>query len=144
MVIRRWLSWLRPVAAALGLVAFVGGVVALFTIDNSAGSLFLITLGVVLVLVVFLGGRIQLESFEILGAKIKVREVDVGEDHGALCGDLGSCLAVCASSRREMWMNRRGASTTETRCAGPAYRSRRRTQAVPRRQQRGRGRVLVK
>jgi hypothetical protein len=59
----------------VGLVALIGGVVALFTIENSAGSLFLITVGVVLLLVVFLGGRIQLESFEILGAKIKVREV---------------------------------------------------------------------
>ena len=53
----------------------VGGVVALFTIENSAGSLFLVTLGIVLLLIVFLGGRIQLESFEVLGAKIKVREV---------------------------------------------------------------------
>ena len=48
---------------------------ALFTIENSVGSLFLITLGFALLLVVFLGGRIQLESFEILGANIKVREV---------------------------------------------------------------------
>jgi len=75
VVIQRRLSWLRPVAALVALVVLVGGVVALFTIENSAGSLFLITLGIVLVLVVSLGGRIQLESFEILGAKIKVREV---------------------------------------------------------------------
>lgn len=59
----------------LGVGAFVGGVVALFTIDNSAGSLFLITLGTALVLAAFLGRRIQLESFEILGATIKVHEV---------------------------------------------------------------------
>jgi len=75
VVLPRRLSWLRPVAAFLGLVAFTGGVVALFTIDNSAGSLFLLTLGMVLVFVAFLGERVQLESFEILGAKIKVREV---------------------------------------------------------------------
>lgn len=75
MAVQRFLTWLRPVAALLGFVALVGGVLALFTIENSAGSLFLVTLGIVLLLVVFLGGRIQLESFEILGAKIKVREV---------------------------------------------------------------------
>lgn len=75
MVIRRRLSWLRPITGLLGLVAFTCGVIALFTIDNSAGSLFLITLGIVLLLVGVLGGRIQLESFEILGAKIKVQEV---------------------------------------------------------------------
>lgn len=75
MVLPRRLSWLRPVAAFLGLVAFTGGVVALFTIDNSTGSLFLLTLGMVVVIVAFLGARIQLESFELLGAKIRVREV---------------------------------------------------------------------
>jgi hypothetical protein len=72
---RRRLSWVRPVATLLGLVAFIGGVIALFTIDNSAGSLFLLTLGFVLLLVAFLGKRIQLESFEFLGARIRVREV---------------------------------------------------------------------
>jgi hypothetical protein len=71
----RWLSWFRPVATLLGLVAFIGGVIALFTIDNSVGSVFLLTLGLVLFVIARLGERIQLESFEILGAKIKVREV---------------------------------------------------------------------
>jgi hypothetical protein len=71
----RRLAWLRPLAAVLGAAAFVGGGVALFSIDNSAGSLFLVTLGMVLILLAFLGERIQLESFEILGAKIRVREV---------------------------------------------------------------------
>jgi hypothetical protein len=75
LVIRTRSHWFRGVAALLGLVVLVGGVVALFTIENSAGSLFLITVGIVLLLVVFLGGRIQLESFELLGAKIKVRDV---------------------------------------------------------------------
>lgn len=75
MGVRRWLFWLRVLAAFLGVVAFAGGVVALFTLDNSAGSIFLLTVGVVLVLVALLGERIQLESFEILGATIKVRDV---------------------------------------------------------------------
>jgi hypothetical protein len=71
----RRLSWLRPLLGLLGFGAFVFGAVGLFTIDNSAGSLFLITVGIVLVLVAFLGTRIQLESFEIMGAKIRVNEV---------------------------------------------------------------------
>jgi hypothetical protein len=75
LAIRTRSLWFRYVAALVGLAALISGVVALFTIENSAGSLFLITLGIVLLLVVFLGGRIQLESFEVLGAKIKVREV---------------------------------------------------------------------
>ena len=75
MVILRRFSWLRPVVAVLGSAAFIGGVIALFTLENSAGSLFLITLGLVLLLVVVVGGRIQLESFEILGARVKVQEV---------------------------------------------------------------------
>ncbi len=75
MILRRPLFWLRPAAALLGVVTFTGGVVALFTIDNSAGSIFLLTVGVVLTLVAFLGERIQLESFEVLGAKVKVRDV---------------------------------------------------------------------
>jgi hypothetical protein len=75
VVFRRRLFWLRPAAAFLGVVTFTGGVVTLFTTENSAGSIFLLTFGVVLVLVAFLGERIQLESFEILGAKVKVRDV---------------------------------------------------------------------
>jgi hypothetical protein len=75
MGFRRHLSWLRPVAALAGLAVFAGGTVALFTIDNGAGSLFLLTAGIVLILVALLGNRIQIESFEILGAKIRVREV---------------------------------------------------------------------
>jgi hypothetical protein len=73
-ILRRF-PWLRPAAAVLGLVAFGGGVIALFTLDNSAGSIFLITLGVLILLVAILGRRIQLESFQILGAQIKVQEV---------------------------------------------------------------------
>jgi hypothetical protein len=75
MAILRRFPWLRPVAAVLGSVAFIGGVVALFALDNSAGSLFLMTLGVLILLVAILGGRIKLESFQILGAQIRVQEV---------------------------------------------------------------------
>jgi hypothetical protein len=75
VVRRSRLKWLRVVAAGLGVVALAAGAVALFTIDNSAGSLFLLTVGVVLLLAALLGERIELESFELLGARIKVREV---------------------------------------------------------------------
>lgn len=53
----------------------IGGAVALFVIDNSAGSLFLVAVGLALLLVALLGRRAQLESLEILGAKIRVRDV---------------------------------------------------------------------
>jgi hypothetical protein len=59
----------------LGVGTLFGGVVVLFTTDQGARSAFLLTLGLVLVLVALLGGRIQLEGFEILGAKVRVREV---------------------------------------------------------------------
>jgi hypothetical protein len=72
---RKARRWPRPLAALLGAAAAAGGVVALFTRDNSAGSLFLLTLGMVLLLVAFLGDRVQVESFELLGAKVKVRDV---------------------------------------------------------------------
>jgi hypothetical protein len=105
MAVRRFLFWLRPLAALFGFAALVGGVLALFTIENSAGSLFLITLGFVLLLVAFLGGRVQLESFEILGANIKVREVvrsrlelaqraDVGQEGGRDGGVRQQALAL--------------------------------------------------
>jgi hypothetical protein len=47
----------------------------LFSTDHDARSAFLLTLGVALVLIARLGGRVQLEGFEILGAKIRVRDV---------------------------------------------------------------------
>ena len=62
----------------VGLATFIGGTIALFTIENSAGSLFVITVGMVLALVALLGNRVQLESFELLGANVKVREVVKG------------------------------------------------------------------
>jgi hypothetical protein len=58
-----------------GVAALTGGAVALFTTDNGAASIFLLTLGVVLVLIAWLGPRVELESFELLGAKIRVREI---------------------------------------------------------------------
>jgi hypothetical protein len=64
------------VGAAVGaLIAVIGGGVALFTTDNSAGSLFLIGVGILLGLVAALGPRLEIESFELLGAKVKLREV---------------------------------------------------------------------
>lgn len=61
-----------------GLALFIGGTVALFTIENSTGSLFVVTIGMVLALVALLGDRVQLESFDVLGANVKVREVVQG------------------------------------------------------------------
>jgi len=103
---QRSLGWLRPVAAVLGVASLVSGGVALFTIDNAAGSLFLLTLGTVVLLASVLGRRIELESFEILGAKIKVREVvmsrlelagvDVAEHRPAAMGEQALALQKLA------------------------------------------------
>jgi hypothetical protein len=62
-------------AVVLGVAALAAGIVALFTTDNGAGSVLLITLGMVLILVGLLGTRIELESLELLGAKMRVRQV---------------------------------------------------------------------
>jgi len=78
VTIRGYLPRLRPVGVLVGLATFIGGTIALFTIENSAGSLFVITVGMVLALVALLGNRVQLESFELLGANVKVREVVKG------------------------------------------------------------------
>ena len=75
VIVRSWRKWVRIAAACLGVVALVAGAVALFALDNSAGSLFLLTVGVVLVLGGVLSERIELESFELLGARIKVRDI---------------------------------------------------------------------
>lgn len=53
----------------------IAGAVALFTTDNGTASVFLVTVGLVLVLIAWFGPNAQLESFELLGAKIRVREV---------------------------------------------------------------------
>jgi hypothetical protein len=66
---------MRAALALAASAALVGGVVALFTIDNDAGSSLLLAVGVLLGLIAVLGRRLELESFELLGAKLKVREV---------------------------------------------------------------------
>jgi hypothetical protein len=58
-----------------GVAALGAGVYALFFTGQHARSAFLLALGVALALVAVLGGRVQLEGFEILGAKVRVREV---------------------------------------------------------------------
>jgi hypothetical protein len=70
--LRHRLPW---IVGALGIAALGGGVFLLFTTEHEARSAFLLTLGLALVLVARLGGRVQLEGFEILGANVRVREV---------------------------------------------------------------------
>ena len=67
--------WLPGILGALGVAAFCGGVLVLFTTDHDARSAFLLTLGLALVLLAVLRERLQLEGFQILGASIRVREV---------------------------------------------------------------------
>src|SRR5215213_186781 len=55
-----------------GVVVACAGVAVLFTTDHNARSAFLLTVGLVLMLVAWFGGRIQLEGFEILGARARV------------------------------------------------------------------------
>jgi hypothetical protein len=78
VIIPKLPRWFRPLVAFAGLGVFVGGVITLFAIDNSAGSLFLVALGMVLTLVALLGRRIELESFELLGARARIRQVVAG------------------------------------------------------------------
>jgi hypothetical protein len=56
-------------------VAIGAGVWILFTTEHEARSAFLLALGTALVLIAWLGGRIEIEGFEILGAKARVRDV---------------------------------------------------------------------
>jgi hypothetical protein len=65
----------RAVSAIAGAIALIGGSIALFTTDNNAGSLLLIGVGILLGLFAGLGRRLELEAFEFLGAKVKVRGV---------------------------------------------------------------------
>jgi hypothetical protein len=58
-----------------GLAALTFGAFALFATENGAASLVLLTVGVVLILIAWIGPRVELESFEFLGAKLRVREV---------------------------------------------------------------------
>jgi hypothetical protein len=50
-------------------------VVVLFSSDHDARSAFLLALGLLLLLVALLRERVQLESFEIMGARVRVQEV---------------------------------------------------------------------
>ena len=74
MLLRRRTTWVRAGAVVLGIAALAGGIVALFATSNGAASVLLITLGVLVVLG-SLGTAIELESFEVLGAKLKVRQI---------------------------------------------------------------------
>jgi hypothetical protein len=76
------------------------GVVVLFTTDQGARSAFLLTVGVALVLVAALGGRIQLEGFEILGAKVRVREVVKSRLELAASPDRGQAVDGVALHRQ--------------------------------------------
>ncbi len=72
---RRWQRRLHWFAGAVGIILLGAGVAALFTTTRDTRSAFLLTLGLALVLFALLRGRIQLEGFEILGAKARVRDV---------------------------------------------------------------------
>jgi hypothetical protein len=78
------------VAALPGAAAFAAGVFVLFATDNGAGSLFLLSLGLVLALAALLAGRIELESFGLLGAQIRVRQVVKRRLELAASGDPGA------------------------------------------------------
>jgi hypothetical protein len=67
----RWKRRLHWVVGAVGVATVCAGVAVLFTTDRDARSTFLLTLGLALVLFALLRGRIQLEGFEILGAKAR-------------------------------------------------------------------------
>lgn len=71
----RWQRRLPWVLGAVGVAALLGGIATLFTTEHDARSAFLLSLGVFLLLIARLGERFQLEGFEILGAKLQVRQV---------------------------------------------------------------------
>jgi hypothetical protein len=72
----RWRGRLRWFMGAVGTAVLCAGVVVLFTTDKDARSAFLVTVGVALMLYALLGRRVQLDGFEILGAQVRVKEVD--------------------------------------------------------------------
>jgi hypothetical protein len=93
--------WLRVGAALLGGVVFVAGGVGLFVLDTTAGSLFLVGVGLVVVLVALLGRRAQLESLEVLGARIRVRDVVDERLGGAALAAADSGSGVAGARPRE-------------------------------------------
>jgi hypothetical protein len=72
---RRLQGVLHWIVGAAGIASLCAGVAVLFTTDRDARSAFLLTVGLVLVLFAVFRGRIQLEGFEIFGAKAHVRDV---------------------------------------------------------------------
>lgn len=65
----------RWIIGGLGVAAATAGVAVLFATEHEARSAFLLTLGLVLMLVAWFWGRVELEGFELLGAKARVRDV---------------------------------------------------------------------
>src|SRR4051794_18736675 len=66
------LGW---IVGAVGVASLGAGVAVLFTTDRDARSGVLLSVGLLLVLFALFRGRIELEGFEILGAKARVRDV---------------------------------------------------------------------
>lgn len=71
----RWRQRLPSIAVAAGIAVFTAGVAVLFATSHEARSAFLLTAGIGLLLLGLLSGRLQLEGFEIFGAKVRVSEV---------------------------------------------------------------------
>lgn len=65
----------RWVIGGLGVTAATAGVAVLFATEHEARGAFLLTLGLVLMLVAWFWGRVELEGFELLGAKARERDV---------------------------------------------------------------------
>jgi hypothetical protein len=100
---RRW-SWIRPLVAVGGLAAFVGGVLALFLTDEPGRSSFLLAIGILLLIVATVGERLQLESFEVLGAQIKIRDivkgrVELAQRAGPQHDDRGRAATAASQAR---------------------------------------------
>ena len=97
------------VAGLAGILLVAAGAVALFITSNNVASLFALSIGILLVLVAWLGPRLQLESFELLGAKIRVREVVVRRlqlaeaRDGGIVGDNGDALRRQAAALQTLY-----------------------------------------
>jgi len=102
----RWRRWLHWVAGALGAATLCVGVVVLFTTDRDARGAFLLVLGLTLLLFATLRGRIQLEGFEILGAKLRVREIVKRRLELAASSERGVSLDAAALNRQAVMLER--------------------------------------